>query len=128
MGGSSMIINDKKIQIARLFVRLYLNKIDVSDPLLWINNGTSFHIFNGETKDFQKLSPLGIGFDIYDILDPNIEKFFDNHLFDSFKKGITIVRAFTGENYNVLIASFSVSKTFFLESISYFLGDLFKIL
>lgn len=123
-----MIINDKKIQIARLFVRLYLNKIDVSDPLLWINNGTSFHIFNGETKDFQKLSPLGIGFDIYDILDPNIEKFFDNHLFDSFKKGITIVRAFTGENYNVLIASFSVSKTFFLESISYFLGDLFKIL
>lgn len=123
-----MIINDKKIQIARLFVRLYLNKIDVSDPLLWINNGTSFHIFNGETKDFQKLSPLGIGFDIYDILDPNIEKFFDNHLFDSFKKGITIVRAFTGENYNVLIASFSVSKTFFLESISYFLGDLFKVL
>lgn len=123
-----MIINDKKIQIARLFVRLYLNKIDVSDPLLWINNGTSFHIFNGETKDFQKLSPLGIGFDIYDILDPNIEKFFDNHLFDSFKKGITIVRAFTGENYNVLIASYSVSKTFFLESISYFLGDLFKIL
>lgn len=123
-----MIVNDKKIQIARLFVRLYLNKIDVSDPLLWINNGTSFHIFNGETKDFQKLSPLGIGFDIYDILDPNIEKFFDNHLFDSFKKGITIVRAFTGENYNVLIASFSVSKTFFLESISYFLGDLFKIL
>lgn len=123
-----MIINDKKIQIARLFVHLYLNKIDVSDPLLWINNGTSFHIFNGETKDFQKLSPLGIGFDIYDILDPNIEKFFDNHLFDSFKKGITIVRAFTGENYNVLIASFSVSKTFFLESISYFLGDLFKIL
>ena len=123
-----MIINDKKIQIARLFVRLYLNKIDVSDPLLWINNGTSFHIFNGETKDFQKLSPLGIGFDIYDILDPNIEKFFDNHLFDSFIKGISIVRAFTGENYNVLIASFSVSKTFFLESISYFLGDLFKIL
>lgn len=123
-----MIINEKKIQIARLFVRLYLNKIDVSDPLLWINNGTSFHIFNGETKDFQKLSPLGIGFDIYDILDPNIEKFFDNHLFDSFKKGITIVRAFTGENYNVLIASFSVSKTFFLESISYFLGDLFKVL
>ena len=123
-----MIVNDKKIQIARLFVRLYLNKIDVSDPLLWINNGTSFQIFNGETEDFQKLSPLGIGFDIYDILDPNIEKFFDNHLFDSFKKGITIVRAFTGENYNVLIASFSVSKTFFLESISYFLGDLFKIL
>lgn len=123
-----MIINDKKIQIARLFVRLYLNKIDVSDPLLWINNGTSFHIFNGETKDFQKLSPLGIGFDIYDILDPNIEKFFDNHLFDSFKKGITIVRAFTGENYNVLIASCSVSKTFFLESISYFLIDLFKVL
>lgn len=123
-----MIINDKKIQIARLFVRLYLNKIDVSDPLLWINNGTSFHIFNGESGNFDKLPPLDIGFDIYDILDPNIEKFFDNHLFDSFKKGITIVRAFTGENYNVLIASFSVSKTFFLESISYFLGDLFKIL
>lgn len=123
-----MIINDKKIQIARLFVRLYLNKIDVSDPLLWINNGTSFHIFNGESGSFDKLPPLDIGFDIYDILDPNIEKFFDNHLFDSFKKGITIVRAFTGENYNVLIASYSVSKTFFLESISYFLGDLFKVL
>lgn len=123
-----MIINDKKIQIARLFVRLYLNKIDVSDPLLWINNGTSFQIFNGETDNFQKLSPLGIGFDIYDILDPNIEKFFDTRISESFKKGITIVRAFKGDKYNVLLASFSVSKTFFLESISYFLSDLFKVL
>lgn len=123
-----MIINDKKMQIARLFVRLYLNKIDVSDPLLWINNGTSFQIFNGETKEFQKLSPLGIGFDIYDILDTNIEKFFDSRLLIAFQKGITIVRAFKGDKYNVLLASFSVSKIFFLESISYFLSDLFNLI
>jgi hypothetical protein len=123
-----MIINDKKIQIARLFVRLYLNKIDVSDPLLWINNGTSFQIFNGETGVFNKLSPLGIGFDIYDILDTNIEKFFDSRSLIAFQKGITIVRAFKGDKYNVLLASFSVSKIFFLESISFFLSDLFNLL
>lgn len=123
-----MIINKRKLQIVREFVRLYLNKIETNEPLFWIHNKINFQMFNSEDGSFTKMSPFGIGFDIYDILDTNIESFFDKIPQTAANKGITIIRAFQGDSYKTLISHFSSSKTFFLESLSYFMNDLWHLL